>query len=174
MDGAAVKRLSAIAGGCVFILALLAQLARPNLGIALLTAMACGLVVGAVSYAAGMIAILGRPPASASPAPSADAAIAGGTAEGEAGEKAGPEEAKRSEPEVAGDEGDLQQTVRLDEAGLDKLVPGMTAEEIQREVQSLEKAMAEEGIEERPEARENINEESRETPKGGNVSDGGN
>ncbi len=162
MDDAAVRRLSAIAGGCVFILALLAQLTRPNLGMALLVAMACGLFVGALAYAAGMIAILGRPPASVAPA---EAAKADG--QGEPDGPPAPEETQKIEPKAPSDEGDMQQTVRLDEAGLDKLVPGMTAEEIQREVESLEKAMAEEGIEERADARENTSEESPETPKGG-------
>lgn len=142
MDDGIFRRLSVIAGGGVFILTLLSQLTRPNLSLAVLVALGCGAAVGFLAYVAGAIVVLARPasPPAPEPAPE-DSQDDGDTMD----RLASLEKTQR----IGGSRelGDLQQTVRLDEAGLGEILPGITVEELEKEKENLLQALKEQGIE---------------------------
>lgn len=152
MDDGVFKRLSAIAGGGAFVLVLLSQLTRPNLSLALLVALGCGAAVGFLAYVTGAIAAMAMPPAP----PAIPEPVAETVPEGDKIDRlAALEETQRMDGSPRGEEGDLQQTVRLDEAGLGELLPGLTAEELEKEKESLLQSLKEQGIEGLGSASEN-------------------
>lgn len=154
MDDGIFKRLSVIAGGGAFILTLLSQLTRPNLSLSLLVALGCGATVGFLAYAVGAIAALAMTPPPPPPAP--EPAAAAPPPEDGMDRLAALEETQRiGGNSAAKEEADMQQTVRLDEAGLGEILPGLTAEELEREKENLLQALKEQGIEGLGSASEN-------------------
>lgn len=153
MDDGIFKRLSVIAGGGVFILTLLSQLTRPNLSLSLLVALGCGAAVGFLAYVVGAIAALTMPvPPPPAPEPVADVP----PPEDAMDRLAALEETQRIGGNSATkEEADMQQTVRLDEAGLGEILPGLTAEELEREKENLLQTLKEQGIEGLGSASEN-------------------
>ena len=153
MDDGIFKRLSVIAGGGVFILTLLSQLTRPNLSLSLLVALGCGAVVGFLAYVVGAIAALAMP---APPPPAPEPAANVPPPDDAMDRLAALEETQRiGGNSVPKEEADMQQTVRLDEAGLGEILPGLTAEELEREKENLLQTLKEQGIEGLGSASEN-------------------
>ncbi len=163
MDDGAVRRLSAIAGGCVFALALLVQLARPDLGTAVLVSLACGLVAGVTVYLAGTVVLLSRPveavkPPAPPPPPDPDETQELpdlGTIKALEETREIPKEEVEGADAALGEGLDMQQTVHLDDQGLQNLIPGITAEDLEKEKEDLARMMAEQGIEGEAVASEN-------------------
>ncbi len=130
----AANRLGAVAGTTVFIIALLAQLARVEPALALLVALGAGTAAGLACYTAASAFALLRPEERVAVRPRPrPAPVAADGEEAEVGGAPAPEPVV-GEPAAPGLDraADLQQTVRLDETGLDAVLGEDLAAELAR------------------------------------------
>jgi hypothetical protein len=127
-----LKRLSLVAGGAVFVLALLVQLPHAEPGQALMLALGAGVGLGLAGYLVGSIMSLAREPgAAAEPSPAApDPEKTTALSSGEVAKAAG-----------------FEQTVRLEAGKVDYLLPEISPEELFREREGINEAFLRQGIE---------------------------
>jgi len=137
------RRLGGLAGGAVFIMALLFLLLKASPFNALLAASAAGLVAGLGVYVAGTLILLGSAPA-APPPPPVDQA-----------KTSQPDETRLfSSKDLPSGEA-LDQTVRIEPGSLDYILPEISPEQVLKEREGLDIGALEEGIDASLLAREN-------------------
>lgn len=140
--GLGARRLGAVVGALLFVLLLLGQLAGGDPGRALLVALGGGAVAGVLTFVVVASRGLAVPPlptgAEASADPAAETVAAAGPP--------GPDETRRISPAEVAPAVDPSQTVRLDEAGLDYVLPEINPEELFREREGIDEASLSAGI----------------------------
>lgn len=155
MNDDRLKRFSVAAGGGVFVLSLVGQLAYVELGFALLVSVGVGVGLGLGCYVVGSILLLAN--ASAPPESPAEGAAGQASAlEGQPGEP-GLQDTATATPAAgeAAPQADLYQTVRLDEGNVDFVLPEVSPEELIKEREGIDETVLKQGIEESAPTSEN-------------------
>lgn len=141
------RRLGGLAGGAVFIMALLFLMLKSAPLNALLGALAAGLVAGVGVYVVGALIVVGMEPAVPPPPPV------------EASKPAQPDETKLFSAKDIPDGVGLDQTVRIEPGTLDYILPEISPEQVLKDREGLDIGAMEEGIEASRKARETIEKE---------------
>jgi hypothetical protein len=144
-----LRRTSAIAGAGSFVLALLGCLVVVEPGIALLTALGAGVALGLGVFVAGSVTLLARPVAPPPPRPVAPSRIDVTVAEAAPPDAmAGPpnEGTAHLSPDDVVRAADLHQTIRLDEAQTDYVLPEFSPEELFRDREGIDEQFLKAGI----------------------------
>lgn len=163
MNQEQLRRLGFVAGAGVFVLALIAQFSRVDPGLALLLSIGAGFGFGLAVYLAG--SVVAMPPAAPDQAPPSAEAAPGAESPYELPPLA--EAGERPTEKTAAEGADLHQTVRLDEGGVDYVLPEVSPEELFKEREGIDEEFLRQGmgIEEAAVASENVN---KGTEEGGN------
>ena len=154
MNDDRLKRFSVVAGGGVFVLSLVGQLAYVELGFALLVSVGVGVGLGLGCYVVGSILLLAN--ASAPPeSPAEGVEGQASTQEGQPGEPGLQDTATATPAGEAAPQADLYQTVRLDEGNVDFVLPEVSPEELIKEREGIDETVLKQGIEESAPTSEN-------------------
>jgi len=137
------RRLGGLAGGAVFIMALLLLLLKATPFNALLGALAAGIASGVAVYLVGAIVAIGREPAVPVPPPVETQA------------SSSPDETRIFSPQDVTGTG-LDQTVRLEPGTLEYILPEMSPEQILKEREGLDIGVLEQGLEASQKASETL------------------
>ena len=153
MNDDRLRRFSVVAGGGVFVLTLVGQLAFVELGFALLLSVGVGVGLGLGCYVVGSVLLLAKTPAPLeSPAEGTAGQIS--AQENQPGQP-GLEGAVPAAPGEAAPQPDLYQTVRLEEGTVDFVLPEVSPEELIKEREGIDETVLKQGIEESAPTSEN-------------------